>query len=232
MQNRIPALAAVASLALAACAPADSTGGDIGSADQGSYALGFDVGETFRSSQTVIDNDAFYQGYLDGLANESKLDWEVRAAQLQLLAERMETARESYNAAEAEAALAEGQAFLEQNGTRPEVVTLESGVQYEVLVEGDGPTPEMGDQVRLHYVGTLPDGTQFDSSRDGEGEPVVFRVGGLIAGFNEAMQLIPMGGKFKVYIPSDLAYGPGRRSEQIGPNQVLVFEIEHFEIVE
>jgi len=235
MHNRIPTLAALALVGLAGCAPADSSSDDgansaLGNKDQGSYALGFDVGETFRQSQSAIDNDAFYEGFLDGLADESKVPWETRAAELQLMAERIQAARVSADETAAAEALEAGQAFLEENGARPEVTTTASGLQYEVLVEGDGPTPETGDAVRLHYLGMLPDGTEFDGSTDGE--PVVFNVGGLIEGFNEAMQLIPMGGKYKVYIPSELAYGPTRRSELIGPNQVLVFEIEHFEIVE
>jgi len=234
MQNRIPTLAALAALGLTACAPADSTvdvsGAESGSPELGSYALGFDVGETFRSARDEIESDAFFTGFLDGLADESALEWEVRQAELQLQIERMQQAQMVSQRALAEEALAAGQAFLEENGARPEVTTLPSGVQYEVLVEGDGPTPEPGDRVRLHYVGTLPDGTEFDSSRSGE--PVVFGVGDLIEGFNEAMQYIPMGATYKVYIPSDLAYGPTRRSDLIGPNQVLVFEIEHFEIVE
>lgn len=237
MQNRIPTLAALALVALAGCAPTDSgmdadDGSEVGSKAQGSYALGFDVGETFRTTQSEIDNEVFYEGFLDGLANDSKVEWEVRAAELQLMIERMQTARAASEATAAREALEAGQAFLEENAARPEVTTLPSGVQYEVLVEGDGPTPEPGDRVRLHYVGTLPDGTEFDSSRANDGEPTVFTVGGLIEGFNEAMQIIPMGATYRIYIPGDLAYGPSSRGELIGPNQVLVFEIEHFEIVE
>ena len=232
MHYRIPTLTVAALVALAGCSPTDgsSGGAELGSEVLGSYALGYDVGESMRAAQTAIDRDAFARGFLDGLDNSSELEWEDRVAELELMMERMRTAAYESEQADARQALREGTAFLEQNGARPEVTTTASGLQYEVLVEGDGPLPEVGDQVRLHYLGTLPDGTEFDGSTDGE--PVVFTVGGLIEGFNEAMQLIPMGGKFKVYIPGDLAYGPQRRSELIGPNQVLVFEIEHFEIVE
>lgn len=232
MHYRIPTLATTVLVALAGCSPSDgsSDSSELGDEARGSYALGYDVGESMRPAQSAIDRDAFARGFADGLANASALAWEVRAAELELMMDRMRTAASAADEAAAEEALREGQAFLEENGARPEVTTTASGLQYEVLVEGDGPLPEMGDAVRLHYLGTLPDGTEFDGSTNGD--PVVFTVGGLIEGFNEAMQLIPMGGKFKVYIPGDLAYGPQRRSELIGPNQVLVFEIEHFEIVE
>ncbi|RJQ54789.1 MAG: FKBP-type peptidyl-prolyl cis-trans isomerase, partial [Desulfobacteraceae bacterium] len=110
-------------------------------------------------------------------------------------------------------------------------VTTESGLQYEVLKAGDGPRPTNGQQVRLHYKGTLIDGKEFDSSY-GRGEPAVFQVGGLITGFNQALELMPVGSHWRVVIPGDLAYGPGGAGGDIGPNATLIFEIELLEIVE
>jgi len=109
-------------------------------------------------------------------------------------------------------------------------VTTESGLQYEVLEAGEGPTATMGQSLRLHYRGTLPDGREFDSSYDGE--PVVFSVGQLVPGFNEALMLMSAGSHFRVVLPGDLAYGPRGSSGLIGPNQTLVFEIEVLEFVD
>ena len=110
------------------------------------------------------------------------------------------------------------------------VITTESGLQYEVLREGDGPSPTMNDQVVVHYRGTLTDGTQFDASYD-RGEPNTFPVNGLIEGFSEALQLMSVGSHIRVTIPSELAYGEAGRGALIGPNATLIFEIELLEIV-
>jgi FKBP-type peptidyl-prolyl cis-trans isomerase len=131
---------------------------------------------------------------------------------------------------EAQANLEEGNKFLEENKAREGVQTTESGLQYEVLVEGDGEKPAATDQVRVHYHGTLIDGTVFDSSVD-RGEPAVFGVNRVIPGWTEALQLMPVGSKWKIYIPSDLAYGPRGAGGDIGPNETLIFEVELLEIV-
>lgn len=112
----------------------------------------------------------------------------------------------------------------------PETITTESGLQYEMLREGDGPSPTATDQVVLHYRGTLTDGSQFDSSYD-RGEPATFPVNGVISGFGEALQLMSVGGHIRVTIPSELAYGEAGAGDVIGPNETLIFEIELLEIV-
>lgn len=127
--------------------------------------------------------------------------------------------------------LEEGNAFLEENKSREGINTTASGLQYEVITEGDGPIPSAQDQVRVHYHGTLIDGTVFDSSVE-RGEPAVFGVGQVIPGWTEALQLMPVGSKWKVYIPSDLAYGERGAGGDIGPNSALIFEVELLEIVE
>ncbi|HYQ58997.1 MAG TPA: FKBP-type peptidyl-prolyl cis-trans isomerase [Draconibacterium sp.] len=133
---------------------------------------------------------------------------------------------------EAQANLEAGNKFLEENKAREGVVTTESGLQYEILTEGTGEKPTTTDRVRVHYHGTLTDGTVFDSSVD-RGEPAIFGVNQVIPGWTEALQLMPVGSKWNVYIPSDLGYGPqGAGGGQIGPNTVLIFEVELLEIVE
>lgn len=124
-----------------------------------------------------------------------------------------------------------GNAFLEENKSREGVNTTASGLQYEVITEGTGPIPSADDRVRVHYHGTLIDGTVFDSSVE-RGEPAVFGVGQVIPGWTEALQLMPVGSKWKIYVPSDLAYGERGAGADIGPNTTLIFEVELLEIVE
>lgn len=112
----------------------------------------------------------------------------------------------------------------------PEVITTESGLEYQMLREGDGASPTINDQVVVHYRGTLTDGSQFDSSYD-RGEPATFPVNGVIAGFGEALQLMSVGGHMRVTIPSELAYGEAGAGSVIGPNETLIFEIELMEVI-
>lgn len=121
--------------------------------------------------------------------------------------------------------IAEGEAFLTKNGQRPGVVTLPSGLQYEVLVDGQGSLPKASDNVTVHYTGTLLDGTVFDSSVQ-RGEPATFPVTGVIKGWVEALQLMKVGSKWKLFIPQQLAYGERGAGGQIGPYATLVFEVE------
>jgi FKBP-type peptidyl-prolyl cis-trans isomerase len=131
---------------------------------------------------------------------------------------------------EAQKTLEEGNAFLEKNKAREGVTTTESGLQYEILTEGTGAKPAAEDQVRVHYHGTLIDGKVFDSSVD-RGEPVVFGVGQVIPGWTEALQLMPVGSKWKIYLPSSIAYGERGAGGDIAPNSALIFEVELLEIV-
>ena len=124
-----------------------------------------------------------------------------------------------------------GNAFLETNKAREGVTVTESGLQYEVLTEGTGTKPTASDKVRVHYHGTLIDGTVFDSSVD-RGEPATFGVGQVIKGWTEALQLMPVGSKWKLVIPSALAYGERGAGGDIGPNETLIFEVELLEIIE
>jgi FKBP-type peptidyl-prolyl cis-trans isomerase FklB len=118
-----------------------------------------------------------------------------------------------------------GLKFLAENKTKPGVVTLPDGLQYLVLKEGTGPKPTINDKVKTHYHGTLIDGTVFDSSVD-RGQPISFPVGGVIKGWTEALQLMPVGSKWRLFIPSELAYGDRGAGPKIGPGAALVFEVE------
>lgn len=125
----------------------------------------------------------------------------------------------------AEKNLQEGQAFLAQNKTKPGVVTTASGLQYEVLKEGTGPKPTLNQTVKVHYEGTLIDGTIFDSSYK-RGEPIEFGVTQVIPGWTEALQLMNVGSKYKLYLPSNIAYGANGAGGAIGPNETLIFTVE------
>lgn len=132
--------------------------------------------------------------------------------------------------AQKDKAIAEGKAFLKANSQRKGVVTLPSGLQYEIIKEGKGPKPSANDKVKTHYHGTLIDGTVFDSSVN-RGEPATFPVNGVIKGWIEALQLMPVGSKWKLYIPYDLAYGERGAGAMIKPYSTLIFEVELLEIV-
>lgn len=127
-------------------------------------------------------------------------------------------------------AVAAGKEFLDENAKKEGVVKLESGLQYEVITEGNGEIPKDSSSVKCHYHGTLLDGTVFDSSVK-RGEPAVFPVNGVIKGWVEALQLMPVGSKWKLYVPSDLAYGAQGAGNLIGPHTTLIFEVELLEIV-
>ena len=119
----------------------------------------------------------------------------------------------------------DGEAYLKENGAKQGVTTTASGLQYEVLKQGDGPQPTADDTVSINYTGTLIDGTVFDSSEK-HGGPATFGVGGMIKGFTEALELMPVGSKYRFVIPAELAYGEQGAGEDIGPNATLIFEIE------
>jgi FKBP-type peptidyl-prolyl cis-trans isomerase len=176
--------------------------------------------------------DALLAGLMDGLEGA---DLAVPQAELQVALQALndavrveETARRE-EAATANAA--EGAAFLEENATKDGIAVTESGLQYEIIKEGDGATPGPGDQVSIHYRGTLIDGTQFDSSYD-RGEPSTFGVSGVIEGFSEGLQLMKVGGHYRFFIPSEIGYGPTGSGRVIGPNATLIFEVELLDIVQ
>ncbi|HUF75809.1 MAG TPA: FKBP-type peptidyl-prolyl cis-trans isomerase [Longimicrobiales bacterium] len=224
-----------ASAVLAACsdgggAPSYETAALETNDQKASYGIGMNVGAQIAAARERIDREAFMRGVEDGLqGNEPQIAEAEMQTVLQSFGSEIEAAAAEERTREGQQNLEEGEAFLTQNALEDGVRTTDSGLQYEVLREGDGPVPGPESTVRLHYRGTLIDGTEFDSSYDGE--PAVFTVGGVIDGFSEAIQMMPVGSQWRVTIPSDLAYGAGG-SGPIGPNETLIFELELLEIVD
>ena len=197
-----------------------------------SYALGMSMANNFRSSGIKeLDVTKFAEG-LDAAFNATDLAMTYDEAK-QTIREYF-TAMEQEMQKQAEAAAkvneAAGKSHLEANAKRPGVVTTPSGLQYEVLVEGNGPQPTAQDQVKVHYTGRLIDGTVFDSSVE-RGEPATFGVTQVIPGWVEALQLMKAGSKWRLHIPSQLAYGPQGAGGAIGPNSTLIFDVELLEVI-
>ncbi len=226
---RFGSVAAALSLvvALAACGESTSSGSaGLETQDEiASYGVGLNVGRSLQSAGDRLDMDAFRRGVEDAISEaEPALPQDSIQAAVQAFSQSIQQAEQERRAAEAEENQREGEAYLEENAARDEVNVTESGLQYEVLEEGDGPSPESGDRVRIHYTGTLLDGTEFDSSRDGD--PAVFGVDQVIPGFSEGIKLMEVGSTYRFVIPGDLAYGQQGAGQQIGPNETLIFEVE------
>ena len=222
MSTRRRTLALIPFLALAACQEADVPLET--EAQRASYAIGQNMGNSLVEIRGHIDLPAVFRGISDAIAEvepaltPNEMDVAMTAFQ-QTVTEAMAAER----AEEAAANQAAGEAFLEDNANREGVMTTSSGLQYEVLREGDGASPEAGQQVQVHYRGTLTDGTEFDASYGGD--PASFSLDGVITGFAEAIMLMKVGGHVRAYLPGDLAYGEEGRPA-IPPNSVLIFEIE------
>jgi len=190
-----------------------------------SYALGLSLGNNLLGSGiTSINTSKLAKGIQDVLdQNQPEINYQ-EAQQIindffQALSEK---ASEQANAA--------GVAFLAENAKREEVVTLPSGLQYEIITQGSGSIPTASDSVKVHYHGTLVDGNVFDSSVS-RGEPATFGVTQVISGWVEALQLMPVGSKWKLFIPSDLGYGAQGAGQAIAPHSTLIFEVELLDIV-
>lgn len=217
---------------LAACQPPDGGRGAALDTDEAkaSYAIGRDMGANLAPARGRLNEDAFLRGLHEAMdGQDAALPQEELRASLQSFSQAIQEEQAAEREAASQRNLEEGEAYLAENADRAEVTVTDTGLQYEVLEEGDGPRPEAGDQVTIHYRGTLLDGTEFDSSYE-RGEPATFPVGQVIPGFSEALQLMPVGSKFRVVIPGDLGYGAQGAGEEIGPNATLVFEIELLEI--
>lgn len=191
-----------------------------------SYGMGVGLGERMAQEAFSIDVDAFAAGVKHVLEEQDRLmTQEEIMAEMQSFQQKL---MEEQKVAQEAAGLknkAEGEAFLAENSNKEGVITLESGLQYSVITAGSGEKPAATDTVEVHYSGTLLDGTEFDSSYK-RGTTVSFPVNGVIPGWTEALQLMPAGSKWKLYIPSDLAYGAGGTGGPIGPNATLLFDVE------
>ena len=193
-----------------------------------SYGIGRQMGDQLAgNSFDGVDSEAVAQGLKDALGGTASVVEES------LLRDAFEEITKRMQAKEAENSstlAADGEAFLAKNAQREEVSVTDSGMQYEVLVAGEGESPEASSTVRTHYHGTLVDGTVFDSSVD-RGEPAEFPVNGVIAGWTEALQMMGVGAKWRLYLPYQLAYGERGAGGQIGPYAALVFDVELLAIV-
>jgi FKBP-type peptidyl-prolyl cis-trans isomerase FklB len=221
-------LAIVLALGVAACQkapPPEAPKGPALETDvaKASYGLGYNIaGNVDNQYGKALDTKAFLAGVEDGFAGtKSKVPEEAVLSALNALND----ARTEERGKLAETNLAAAKAYLAENGKKQGVVTTASGLEYEVLVAGTGPKPGPTDTVTTHYTGTLIDGTVFDSSVE-RGTPATFPVNGVIPGWVEALQLMPVGSKWRIVVPPDLAYKERGAGNRIGPNEALIFEIE------
>jgi FKBP-type peptidyl-prolyl cis-trans isomerase FklB len=196
--------------------------------EKASYAIGANIGKGLHRDGVDVDPALIQRGIRDAIAGGKLLltDEEMKAALMTLQAD-LKKKQDAEASAAADANKKEGETFLAANKGKEGVTTLPDGLQYKILTPGNGPKPSATDTVVCNYKGTLINGTEFDSSYK-RGQPVTFPVGQVIKGWTEILQLMPVGSKWEVYIPSDLAYGPQGpgRGGPIGPNETLVFEIE------
>lgn len=193
--------------------------------DKVSYSIGLDLGKYLTNMKGKIDFEILKQGIDDGFSGaEPKLGEEEMAAAQEEFAALLKEEQAAALVAMMEKNSAAGQAFLDENAQKEGVTVTDSGLQFEVIEQGDGEKPEATDTVKVDYVGTLIDGTEFDSSIK-RGEPVTFPVDQVIPGWTEALQLMEVGSKYRVAIPANLAYGEAGAPPVIEPNSVLIFEI-------
>jgi len=195
--------------------------------DRISYALGLSMGNNFRSSGIEsLDVKDFADGVAAVFSGEKpRMTYDEAKEEIRKFFTAMEERQHAQAAEIGKANRAAGEAFLAENGKRPEVKTTPSGLQYEIIEEGEGPSPSATDQVTVHYTGRLIDGTMFDSSVE-RGEPATFGVSQVIPGWVEALQMMKKGAKWKLFIPSALAYGPQGAGGLIGPDAMLIFDVE------
>jgi len=194
--------------------------------DKFSYALGMNLGTSLHRQSVAVDPNILLRGLKDALAGgkTALTEDQARAALTEVQNDLRKKQQEQMQQA-GEANKKEGEAFLAANQGKDGIVTLPSGLQYKILTQGTGPKPAASDSVVCNYRGTLINGTEFDSSYK-RGQPATFTVGGVIKGWTEALQLMPVGSKWQLFIPSNLAYGERAPGPEIGPDSTLIFEVE------
>jgi len=191
-----------------------------------SYIVGENMATQLKNDGIDLDTDALVVAVADVMAgNPSRLTEDVKRSTVEEIQKLSQTQQQSANAEKSEKNSEDGIAYLAENSTKEGVTTTDTGLQYKSLVVADGEKPKASDTVKVHYKGTLIDGTVFDSSYD-RGEPATFPVGGVIPGWTEALQLMNVGEKIELVIPSELAYGANGSGQVIGPDATLVFEVE------
>ncbi|MBQ4836651.1 MULTISPECIES: FKBP-type peptidyl-prolyl cis-trans isomerase [Pseudoalteromonas] len=197
-------------------------------AGKASYGIGLQMGEQLKANPFEgLDLNAVFEGMKDAYTGG---EFRVEIPEIQAAFEKINGEIQARREEEAKVLAAEGTAFLEENAKRAEVTVTESGLQYEVITTGEGDKPVADSTVRVHYHGTLINGTVFDSSYD-RGQPAEFPVNGVIKGWTEALQLMTAGSKLRLYIPHDLAYGERGAGASIAPYSTLIFDVELLEIL-
>ncbi len=194
--------------------------------DKVSYGIGMDMGRNFKRSEMDINAELFMKGLKDGLKGTDFLmtDEEFKTT-MQAFQQEMMTKQQEKMKKEAEAEKVKGKAWLDENAKKEGVKVLPSGLQYKVIKEGTGEQPQPEDTVEVNYVGTLTDGTEFDSSIK-RGQPAKFQLNRVIKGWTEGVGLMKKGAKYQLFIPSDLAYGDRAAGDKIKPGSTLVFEVD------
>lgn len=222
---------AIVAMGITSCGDSHKSASLKTAADSVSYAIGISTGAGYKENLKTLPGDPanvddLIAGFIQAIKGDSSaMKMTPQAAQVYVQTYFMEA-----SARDAKKTKEEGEKFLAENKSKKDVFTTESGLQYQVVTEGTGDKPTATDKVKVHYTGTLLDGTKFDSSVD-RGEPMEFPVNGVIKGWTEVLQLMPVGSKYIVWIPSDLAYGERGAGQDIKPNSTLKFEIELLEIV-
>ena len=207
--------------------PASAPAGDLTTdAQKFGYAIGTDLGKSLKQVNTEVDVAALKAGLDEAMAGKTpRMDDKARQEIKTTVAKKIQTKQKEERDAKSTKNKEAGEKFLAENAKKEGVKTTASGLQYEVLTEGKGDHPAKEDKVKVHYKGTLLDGTEFDSSY-ARNQPIEFPLGNVIAGWTEGVQLMTPGSKYKFYIPSNLAYGERGAGAKIGPNETLVFEVE------
>ena len=222
MSHRKWMLAATMALLTTTAAVAQNTAPELKTdKDKLSYALGMNVGENLRKQGLDVDPDLFAKAFAQAFSGGKTAMSDQEMQTVLMTAAREIQKKQAENAEQAQM---EGEKFLAENKTKEGVVTLASGLQYKILKQGTGEKPTLADTVVCNYKGTLINGTEFDASEK-HGGPATFPVKGVIAGWTEALQLMPVGSKWQLFVPSNLAYGAHGPAE-IGPNATLIFEVE------
>ncbi|MDQ6961399.1 MAG: FKBP-type peptidyl-prolyl cis-trans isomerase [Mariprofundaceae bacterium] len=195
-----------------------------------SYAIGMDIGKSIQAMKLNLDLDVFLKGVKSATEGSALMtDAEAREIR-QSFFQKVQLKQADKQKIVADENLKKGEDFLAKNKTKKGVITTSSGLQYEVIKQGDGVKPSKTDQVEVHYRGTLIDGTEFDSSYK-RGTPATFPVNRVIPGWTEALQLMQVGSKYKLFIPADIAYGTRQQGKLITPNSTLIFEVELLKVL-
>lgn len=194
--------------------------------DRTNYSIGYKLGGDFKRQGVNVRKDALLKGIEDAAkGREPQMSIEEMQKTMSELSRRVVAAQQQQRQQQGAENMKQGEAFLAQNAKKKGVTTLPSGLQYKVIKKGSGKKPTKNDTVTVHYRGTLIDGTEFDSSHK-RGEPATFGVGQVIPGWTEALQLMPEGSQWQLFIPSKLGYGARGAGNRIGPNSTLIFDVE------